>query len=102
MQHVDALSRMHSRACLQVGETINVRLQTVQDKDEGLRAIKKLLKKNRYEDYAIENKLLYKGKEGMRKLVVTRGMANEIINWVHRVGLSQLRRPWSWSNEITT
>ena len=60
-------------------------LQASQDKDDGLKAIRKILEEEEYEDYAIENKLLYKGQEGMRKLV-SKGMINEIVGWAHNVG----------------
>ena len=85
MRHLDALSRIEAPCCLQVGESITTRLQAAQDKDDGLKAIKKILEEEEYEDYAIENKLLYKGQEGMRKLV-SKGMINEIVGWAHNVG----------------
>ena len=86
MQHVDALSRLDSPMCRQVGQTLIERIQAAQNKDDGFKAIREVLQKDAFEDYVIENGLLYKGAEGERKLVVPKGMATEIINWAHRFG----------------
>ena len=46
----------------------------------------KALRKKEYKDNAIENKLLYKCQEGMRKQVNPKGVVNEIVDWAHNVG----------------
>lgn len=82
MRHVDALSR---NPCVAViTNSIHSQLREAQDKDEGLRAIKEILKDKTYKDYWMENDILYKGDQ--RLLVVPKVMEKEVIGKAHSNG----------------
>lgn len=80
MQHVDALSR---NICI-VNTELHYRLKIAQEEDETLKVLKEILKEKEYEDYILENDIIYKGVE--KKLVVPEGMDVEIIKMAHGMG----------------
>lgn len=80
MQHVDALSR---NICI-IQTELHFRIQKAQEDDEGLKAIKEVLKENNYEDYVLQNDVIYKGED--KKLVVPELMDLEIIRRAHSIG----------------
>lgn len=82
MRHVDALSRNPY-----IGVMINSihnQIREAQEQDEGLKAIKELLKEGTYKDYWLENNILYKGEQKL--LVIPRSMEKEIIGRTHSNG----------------
>ncbi|CAK1600431.1 unnamed protein product [Parnassius mnemosyne] len=56
----------------------------MQDQDEGLKANKEILKNGSYQDYCIENDLLYKGE--LKQLVIPKTLEKEIIKRTHGIG----------------
>lgn len=82
MKHADALSRIPFSAA--VTTTLHDDIRTAQDNDEGLKAIKEILKENPYNDYWLENGLLFKGE--LKQLVVPRSLEREVIKRVHSNG----------------
>lgn len=84
MQHVDALSRKDS--ILLVRDPFLEHIEKTQKHDEKLKAIRKLLEQGEYEDYALENGLVFVKKDNKRKLVVPKGMRNEVIKRAHEMG----------------
>ncbi|XP_073967448.1 uncharacterized protein [Choristoneura fumiferana] len=55
-----------------------------QDCDDGLKAIKEIMKENSFEDYVLDNGLLYKGFE--KRLVIPKTLETEIIKRAHDNG----------------
>lgn len=82
MRHVDALSRNPYVGILV--NSIHNQLREAQDRDEGLKAIKEILKTSTYKDYWLQNNILYKGDQ--RLLVVPKSMEREIIGNTHSNG----------------
>lgn len=81
MQHVDALSRN----ILFVDTELHTRIKKAQEEDLGLKTIRKILEdKDEYEDYFLENGIVYKGIE--KKLVLPDIMDIEIIKKAHGIG----------------
>ncbi|KAL0861593.1 hypothetical protein ABMA27_009092 [Loxostege sticticalis] len=81
MQYVDALSRN----ILFVDTELHTRIKKAQEEDLGLKTIRKILEdKNEYEDYFLENGIVYKGIE--KKLVLPDIMDIEIIKKAHGIG----------------
>jgi hypothetical protein len=79
MVHTDALNPY-----VAVVTTLHENIQRAQQADEGLMAIMKILDEQSYDDYFLQNGLLYKGQE--RQLVIPRGMETEIIQKAHSNG----------------
>lgn len=67
-------------------------MERAQAKDSELKTLKKLLETETYEDFSVENNLLYKGKEGWKRLVVPKGMQTEIIRRAHEIGHFETRK----------
>lgn len=82
MKHVDALSRV---SCLLVEDSVKYRLKNGQMNDDRLKAIKKVLEKDRYEDYYIKHDLLYKD-PNKELIVIPAAMEDCIIKIAHREG----------------
>ncbi|KAL0881567.1 hypothetical protein ABMA27_001398 [Loxostege sticticalis] len=80
MQHVDALSR---NICF-VNVELHARIKKAQEEDDGLKVVKEILKEKEYEDYFLENGVLYKGVE--KKLVIPNTMDMEIVKKAHEIG----------------
>lgn len=81
MRHTDALSRIPFVATV---STLNEEIRSAQNDDEGLKAIKEILKKNPYNDYWVDNGLLFKGEQ--KQLVVPKSLEKEIMKRVHSNG----------------
>ncbi|XP_063891091.1 uncharacterized protein LOC126054290 isoform X2 [Helicoverpa armigera] len=82
MQHADALSRIPTVA---VVTTLQESLRQAQDQDDGIKAIKEILRGGSpYDDYWLENGVLYKTEQKL--FVVPRSLEKEIINRVHSKG----------------
>lgn len=81
MAHVDALSRYPYVA---VVCSLQDNIRVAQDQDSGLHAIKEILKEKSYEDYWLENNILYKGAE--KKLVIPKALENDVIKRIHGNG----------------
>lgn len=82
MKHVDALSRVY---CLIIEDSLKFRLREAQAEDEWIRAVKKVLEKEQYEDYFLRNEVLYK--DPVKEfLVVPSSMEDEIIRLAHNQG----------------
>lgn len=79
MKHTDALSRS-----VAVITSLKDGIIQAQENDEGLKAIKTILNEKQYDDFWIENGVLYKGNQ--KQLVIPRSMEKEIINRVHSNG----------------
>ncbi|KAL0861495.1 hypothetical protein ABMA27_009023 [Loxostege sticticalis] len=82
MRHADALSR--NPYTVAVVSDFHDQLRRAQLTDDGLRAIVEVLKEKPYEDYVLDNNLLYKGQQ--RCLVIPKTMENDILNRVHSKG----------------
>ena len=82
MQHVDALSRV---SCLLVEDSIKHRLNEAQLQDEWVKAIRKIIEKDSYEDFYLKHGLLYKD-PNRELLVIPASMEEEIIQIAHREG----------------
>lgn len=61
MRHVDALSRNPYVGV--ITKVLHNQIMKAQEKDEGLKVIREVLKENNYEDYFLENGVIYKGVE---------------------------------------
>lgn len=83
MRHADALSRYP--ICLMLTET-TVRIRKAQNEDDYVRLIKKILETENYQDYMIQNDILYKMKDGNKLIVVPKKMQYEIIRKNHERG----------------
>lgn len=83
MKHADALSRYPT--CLMITETI-ARIRKAQNEDEHIRLIKKILEKESYQDYVLQNEILYKWKNNNKLIVVPKKMQCEIIRRNHEKG----------------
>lgn len=83
MRHADALSR--HPICMMITE-ITARIKKAQNEDDYLRLIKKILETENYQDYIIQNEILYKKKDGSKLIVVPKNMQNEIIRKNHEKG----------------
>lgn len=83
MRHVDTLSRYP--VSLILTET-TARLKRAQDDDLKIKLLKKLLEREPYEDFVLENGILCKVKDGTRLIVVPKKMINEIIRKCHEKG----------------
>lgn len=81
MQHVDALSR-HPTIVVIENHTIQ-RIQAAQLKDEALKPLMTLLETEEYNDYYLENGILYKEHQGKKLLVIPKALTNEIIRNAH-------------------
>lgn len=82
MRHTDALSRNCYEAVMVV--TLHDQIKQAQDCDEGLKAIKEILRERPFADYYLERGLLYKGMS--KQLVIPKSMETEIIRRVHERG----------------
>ncbi|KAL0811971.1 hypothetical protein ABMA28_009369 [Loxostege sticticalis] len=60
------------------------RIKKAQEEDDGLKIVKEILKEKKYEDYFLENAVLYKGVE--KKLVIPKTMDMEIVKKTHEIG----------------
>lgn len=81
MPHVDSLSR--NPVMLVSTNTIVESIKVTQDRDEHLKAIKKILEKDDYEDYVLENNVLYKQLNGEKLLVIPTRMQQDLIRRCH-------------------
>ncbi|KAG7305339.1 hypothetical protein JYU34_009402 [Plutella xylostella] len=78
MRHTDALSRI---ACV---TNVSEQIRQAQQQDDGLNAIMNILKEKPYEDYMLDNGMLYKGED--KCLVIPRSMEHDIIKKIHERG----------------
>lgn len=76
MKHVDALSR---NAVMVVRNSLTDEIMEMQNKDELILTIKKLLETQEYEDYNMKNGVLFKFVAGKDVLVVPTSLQKEII-----------------------
>ncbi|GBP06803.1 Transposon Tf2-8 polyprotein [Eumeta japonica] len=82
MRHVDALSRV---SCLLIEESLRHRLKEAQLNDGHIKALRKILEVNQYEDYYVHHDILFKDPK-KELLVVPTQMENEIIMIAHTKG----------------
>lgn len=82
MRHVDALSRHPYVGAIFADLHDGIRYS--QDCEDGMKAIKEILKENSFEDYVLDNGLLYKGLE--KRLVIPKTLETEIIKRAHDNG----------------
>ena len=81
MKHADALSR---NSIMTVRNELTYRLRKIQNEDETLRPIIALLKENiAYDDYVLQNDVLYKVCDDTLLLVIPKRMEHEIIRDAH-------------------
>ncbi|CAH2094786.1 unnamed protein product [Euphydryas editha] len=82
MRHADALSRYPYVGAI----TLSDQLKNAQDQDDGLRAIKTILKEHSgiYEDYWTEDDIIYKGENKL--LVIPKTLEKNILERVHSNG----------------
>ncbi|XP_045500402.1 uncharacterized protein LOC123697879 isoform X2 [Colias croceus] len=85
MKHADALSRQPIKNIIVLTDTA-ARLRRAQDDDLQIKLIKKVLEKESYDDYVLENGMLWKIKDGNKLMVVPKKMQNEIIRKHHENG----------------
>lgn len=83
MKHVDALSRYPT---MLVEDTLTALIRQNQDDDPQLRAIRKVLDKEPYEDYIIENGLLMKNGDDKNLIVLPSNMQMDILRKTHGQG----------------
>lgn len=88
MRHVDALSRNPYVGAIQ--NSLHEQLKLAQDRDDGLKAIKAVLAEGPYQDYWLENGILYKGDQ--KQVVVPRAMEREVIERIHCQGHFAMRK----------
>lgn len=81
MQHVDALSR---NPYVSTVTSLRDQVKLAQDQDDGVRAIKEILKEKTYKDYSLDGDVLYKGTSKL--LVIPKHLEKEIIMRVHGNG----------------
>lgn len=81
MSHVDALSRNPYVATI---VTLHDQIKQAQEQDDGLKAVKEILRDKPYKDYSLDDDILYKGPE--RLLVIPKNFEKEIIRRVHSNG----------------
>lgn len=81
MPHADALSRNPYVATVL---SLRDRIKLMQDQDDGIKAIKEILKDQPYQDYSIDGDILYKGSRKL--LVIPKQLEKEIIMRVHGNG----------------
>ena len=84
MRHVDALSR--AAFINVVRDALTERLSRAQQQDEKIATIRTLLLAGPYKDYVLKHGLVYKGEEGQEKLVIPKGLQQEVIRRAHEVG----------------
>ena len=83
MRHADALSRNI------VGVMVNkvtIQIEKMQQDDEKIRAILKVLEKQPFDDYFVRNNVLYKIKNGIELIVIPKKMQTGIIKEIHERG----------------
>ncbi|XP_045500927.1 uncharacterized protein LOC123698364 isoform X3 [Colias croceus] len=85
MKHADALSRQPIKNIIVLTDTA-ARLRRAHDDDLQIKLIKKVLEKESYDDYVLENGMLWKIKDGNKLMVVPKKMQNEIIRNHHENG----------------
>ncbi|GFW68079.1 retrovirus-related Pol polyprotein from transposon 17.6 [Trichonephila clavipes] len=78
MQHVDALSR--HPVMLVTSDELTYKIVNVQESDEYIRTIKKLLQEGKTSEIILSNKVLYKISEDQELLVVPEMMQVDVIN----------------------
>lgn len=89
MPHVDALSRHPLPTILLVRECSDSflsRLRQVQEADEELQPLLKLVKTQEVEGYTFQNNLLYKDVTGDQHLVVPKKLQTQVIQQAHQRG----------------
>lgn len=82
MKHADALSRYP----VWILTETTARLKRAQDGDENIQLIKRILLKEPYQNYVLQNDILYKEKNGNKMIVVPKKMQTEIIRKNHERG----------------
>ena len=90
MKHVDALSR-YPVMCIDVSE-VTPKIKKTQEEDNEIKLIKEILKERNYEDYFMQNGILYNYKNGRELLVIPRVMQQEIIRKFHEKGHFAVKR----------
>lgn len=88
MRHVDALSRNppHVMSIYESNESILTRLSKAQRDDDNLKPIFETLKYGTYDDFVLQNNVLYKKYEDDLLLVVPKAMQREIVKQTHDRG----------------
>lgn len=82
MKHVDALSRI---SCMLIEDSLRYRLKEAQMDDRYVKALRKILENNQYEDYYIHHDILFKD-PAKELVVVPNQMEEEVIMIAHRKG----------------
>lgn len=85
MKHADALSR-NLVINVNILTDTAARLKKTQDDDMKIKLLKKVLETESYEDYVLDNGIVWKVQNGMKLLVVPKKMQNEIIRKYHQNG----------------
>lgn len=85
MKHADALSRNPVKNVNILTDTA-ARFMKSQDDDMKIKLLKKVLETETYEDYVLDNGIVWNVKNGMKLLVVPKKMQNEIIRKYHQIG----------------
>lgn len=83
MKHVDALSR---NTVMVVSDIISLLIKDAQNQDDHVKAIKTILEKEAYENYSIENDVLFKYVGDRKLLVVPTKMYQDVISRAHQQG----------------
>lgn len=89
MMHVDALSRYPVVMVMQDilrEDGITERLKKAQDRDDYIKAIKKISATEEYQNFFLRNDVLYKYENGIELIVVPKSMQYEIIKKAHEMG----------------
>lgn len=81
MQHVDPLSRKYS--VLAIHGPLIERMQRAQKQDGKLEAVRASLEKGQYQNFVLENDLIFEQTEDGKRLVIPKGLQIEIIGKVH-------------------
>lgn len=95
--HVDALSR--HPVLYAASDGLIARIKKAQREDDGLNAIRELLKERPYKDFMIRDDMLFKFREGLEVLVVPKGMQEEVIKSTHEKGHFSVKRTEDAVNE---
>lgn len=90
MTHVDTLSRYPAVMAINklTSEESGMiqRLKIAQEQDEYVKAIRKIVTTEEYQNFMLKNDILYKYNDGLELIVVPKPMQTEIIRKAHEIG----------------
>jgi len=97
MKHADALSRV---SCFFLSDSITHRLKEAQINDDWTKAVRNLVEKDAYQDFYIQNDVLFKDPT-RELLVVPSTMESEIIQSAHSQGHFSAEKDTGYNRKVT-